>query len=93
MSLVAQAWRLRELARQAIVEGDPERCRALTSQAQQICHTSDGRRLEVLNEWLTEHRPSPEGSFDAPEILEGTIDSAIGAFDQMTLFAWPFEDP
>lgn len=93
MRLAAQAWRLRESARQAIIKGDPDRSRALTMQAQHILHTPDGYRLEVLNEWLAEHRPSSAVSFDKPDMLDGIIDSTIGAFDQMTLFAWPFEDP
>jgi hypothetical protein len=92
MSLAAHAWRLRELARQAILDADPNRSRALATQAQQTCQTSEGRRLEALSEWLAEHQPAPADSFDSPQLLEGTIDSAIGAFDQMTLFAWPFDD-
>ena len=92
MSLAAHAWRMRELARQAIQDGDPNRSRTLALQAQQSCQTPEGRRLEALSEWLVEHQTVPTDRFDSPQLLEGAIDSTIGAFDQMTLFAWPFED-
>ena len=52
MTLAASAWRMRQSARQAIAAGDPGRARMLASQAEQICHTAGGRRLEALGAWL-----------------------------------------
>jgi hypothetical protein len=55
MGLVANAWRLRQAARQAIAGGDPVRARALAGEAQQICYTPAGGRLEALSSWLADH--------------------------------------
>ena len=52
MQLVASAWRMRQAARQALATGDLARCRALASEAQQICHTPAGKRLEAVSVWL-----------------------------------------
>ncbi|HEV3201584.1 MAG TPA: hypothetical protein VGZ73_26980 [Bryobacteraceae bacterium] len=49
MSLSAAAWRKRQAARQAILDDDPQRARTLAAQAQSICHTPAGRRLEELS--------------------------------------------
>jgi hypothetical protein len=55
MGLMANAWRLRQAARQAITGGDPVRARALAWEAQQICHTPVGGHLEALSSWLADH--------------------------------------
>jgi hypothetical protein len=55
MGLMANAWRLRQAARQAITDGDPVRARALAWEAQQICHTPVGGHLEALSSWLADH--------------------------------------
>ena len=61
MGLLARAWRLREASRQAILDGDFPRARALASEAQQISHAPAGRRLESLSSWLAAHGPgTPE---------------------------------
>jgi hypothetical protein len=52
MTLVASAWRMRQAARLAIAAGDPSRARTLASQAERICHTPAGRRLQALSAWL-----------------------------------------
>ena len=52
MSLASAAWRMRQAARQALVDDDPERARTLASQAEAICHTPAGKRLEELSSWL-----------------------------------------
>jgi hypothetical protein len=57
MTLAASAWRLRQAARLAIAAGDPARAGALASQAERICRTEPGRRLEALSAWLIEPRP------------------------------------
>jgi hypothetical protein len=49
MSLAAAAWRLRQAARQALAGGDPESARSLASEAESICHTPAGARLEQLS--------------------------------------------
>ena len=53
MGLAAGAWRLRQAARQALVEGDAGQAFALASEAQKICRTPAGARLESLGRWLT----------------------------------------
>ena len=53
MALAASAWRMRRAARQALAAGDPARARTLASQAEQVCHTTAGKRLEALSAWLT----------------------------------------
>ena len=52
MLLTARAWRLRQASRQALLEDDPARARALASEAQRICRTPVGQRLESLASWL-----------------------------------------
>ncbi|MBZ5623622.1 MAG: hypothetical protein LAQ69_33595 [Acidobacteriia bacterium] len=52
MTLVAAAWRMRQAARQAIVDNDPGRARMLASEAEAICHTPAGERLQALSSWL-----------------------------------------
>lgn len=52
MMLAASAWRLRQAARQAIVDGDPGQALTLASQAEAICHSPAGRNLEVVSSWL-----------------------------------------
>jgi hypothetical protein len=49
MQLLARAFHLRQAARQAILEGDAARARALASQAQKIHRTETGRRLLYLS--------------------------------------------
>jgi hypothetical protein len=56
MTLAASAWRLRQAARLAIAAGDAARAGTLASQAEQICHTPAGSRLQALSAWLTETR-------------------------------------
>jgi hypothetical protein len=46
MLLAATAWRLRENARRALREDDAHRAVQLAAQAQEICFTPAGRRLE-----------------------------------------------
>jgi hypothetical protein len=52
MTLESRAWRLREEARRAIIEGDGGLALALAAQAQQLCHTPAGKHLEALGSWL-----------------------------------------
>jgi hypothetical protein len=52
MTLAASAWRLRQAAREGLASGDFARARELALQAQEICHTPGGRRLEALSGWL-----------------------------------------
>jgi predicted amidophosphoribosyltransferase len=52
MSLTAAAWRLRQAARQALGAGEAARARDLASQAQQICYTPVGKKLEALGAWM-----------------------------------------
>jgi hypothetical protein len=52
MNLSAAAWRMRQAARQALMDDDPQRARTLAAQAQAICHTPAGKRLEELSAWL-----------------------------------------
>jgi hypothetical protein len=54
MNLAAAAWRMRQAARQAIAQGDPHGARQLASQAESICHTQAGARLEQISAWLGE---------------------------------------
>lgn len=55
MSLQANAWRLREAARQAISNGDLARARALASTAEALHHTPIGSRIKSLSSWLADH--------------------------------------
>ena len=61
MKLAARAWRLREAAREAIRRDDPVAARAFATEAQEICRTPAGRRLQKLSSWLADHivRRSP----------------------------------
>jgi hypothetical protein len=52
MTLAAQAWRLRQAARQSLAAGDQARARDLAGQAQQIHSTPTGRALQALGIWL-----------------------------------------
>jgi hypothetical protein len=52
MTLAAAAWRMRKAARQALIDGDLTGARALASQAEAICRTTVGRRLEGLAAFL-----------------------------------------
>ena len=54
MTLAASAWRMRQAARQALAVGEFARTRELASQAQRICCTAAGRKLEALGAWLAE---------------------------------------
>ena len=56
MTLVASAWRMREAARQAVATGEFARANELASQAQELCYTSGGKKLEGLSAWLANHR-------------------------------------
>jgi hypothetical protein len=55
MTLAAAAWRIRQEARQALADDDPDRARTLASQAESICQTPAGKRLEELSSWLVEY--------------------------------------
>lgn len=52
MTLAASAWRLRQAARQALTAGEFARSRGLAAEAEQICSTPAGRKLEALGAWL-----------------------------------------
>jgi hypothetical protein len=52
MTLAASAWRMRQAARQALAADEFARTRSLASEAQQICYTPAGRKLEALGAWL-----------------------------------------
>jgi len=52
MRLQAEAWRLRQAAREAIREGHPTRARDLAKKAQEIQRTSRGAHLEFVTGWL-----------------------------------------
>jgi Co/Zn/Cd efflux system component len=51
MTLAANAWRLRQAARRALMDDDPERAQTLASQAESICHTPVGKRLQDFSAW------------------------------------------
>ena len=51
MTLAATAWRMRAAARQALIDDDPDRARTLALQAESICHTPAGARLQSLTGW------------------------------------------
>ena len=65
MGLAADAWRMREAARQAMAEGDVARARALAIQAQELCGTPAGRQLEMVSRWLV--GASPEMDRTGPQ--------------------------
>jgi hypothetical protein len=52
MRLQVRAYRLREAARRALLEGDAARARAAAAEAQRLHRTAAGRRLERLAAWL-----------------------------------------
>jgi hypothetical protein len=53
MLLQVQAWRLRQAARRAILEGNLPRALGLSSAAEAIYHTPAGKRLKSLSSWLS----------------------------------------
>jgi hypothetical protein len=52
MLLSAEAWQLRQAARQALAAGNVERALRLSTNAQGIQHTSSGDALRMLSAWL-----------------------------------------
>ena len=59
MYLSAEAWRLREAARQAIAAGDFGRGSELAAEAQEAQRTPAGEALRALCEWqVAEARPN-----------------------------------
>ena len=52
MSLAVQAWKLRELARQALAAGEFQRAFALAHEAQAVQATPIGEFLRALSGWL-----------------------------------------
>lgn len=64
MRLSFQSYRLRQEARQAVVEGDFRKARDLASAAQQFAFTEAGGQLDTLTRWLTSVFPSE----DAPAV-------------------------
>ena len=52
MTLAVAAWRMRQAARQALAAGEVARSRELAGEAQEICNTAEGRKLEALGAWL-----------------------------------------
>ena len=52
LSLIAEAWRLRRSAREALLEGDPTRARSLAAEAQTIHHTPAGQHLLLVGQAL-----------------------------------------
>jgi len=65
MLLMAKAYQLREIARQALQAGDLEQAQKLAVEAQATCFTQRGEDLRLLTSWLvsesdherTENRP------------------------------------
>lgn len=55
MTLAAEAYFLRQNARQAISEGDWRRGLLMAGQAQDICGTPQGKRLHLLASWYASH--------------------------------------
>ena len=53
MRLAAEAWRLRQRARQALELGDDERALGLASEAQHLHDTPPGDALRRLSAWLS----------------------------------------
>ncbi len=49
MTLAAAAWRMRKAARQALIDDDPARAQVLASEAESLCHTPAGARLQSLS--------------------------------------------
>ena len=52
MLLAAEAWLLREQAREVIAAGDFERGYELAARAQEAKHTPAGESLRAISEWL-----------------------------------------
>ncbi len=52
MSLAAQAWRLRQAARESLDQGDLEKAYAFAAEAEAICHTPAGKTLLELSVML-----------------------------------------
>ena len=52
MLRAAKAWRLREVARQALGAGEFERALELVSEAQEVERTRRGEDLRLLGVWL-----------------------------------------
>ena len=60
MKLAARAWHLREAARESIRRDDPIVARALATEAQEICSTPTGRRIQALSSWLADQLESSQ---------------------------------
>lgn len=74
MRLAVGAWRLRDAARQALVDGNVERAHALASDAQHLHRTSRGESLRLLSGWLQgagseQHPPKDAQSADSARLL------------------------
>ena len=54
MALAAAAWRMRQAARQALVDNDAALARSLAAQAESICHTTAGKQLEEVSRLATD---------------------------------------
>jgi len=59
MVLVASAWRMRQSARRAIADEEFVRAQELATKAQNLCYTSEGRKLQELGSWLAEEVAPP----------------------------------
>ena len=92
MSLQAQAWRLREAARQSIQSGNPARAQQQATEAQEICYTQAGRQLQALSKWLAEQPQPAAYNYVAPITPAGLIDPEFNVPDPMGLHSWPFSD-
>ena len=55
MRLAANAWRLREAARQALAGGDFDGAFRIAAQAQQLQRTPGGNALRAISAWLQAH--------------------------------------
>jgi hypothetical protein len=62
MTLVASAWRMRQSARRAIADGDLAQAHELAAKAQELCFTSEGRKLQALGSWLAEDVARAKGA-------------------------------
>ena len=68
MRLSFQSYRLRQEARQAVVEGDFHKAQDLARAAQEFAFTEPGGQLDTLTRWLTSVFPSG----DAPEVYKSS---------------------
>jgi hypothetical protein len=59
MLLAAQAWRLREAARQALAGGEGGLAAAVATRAQRLRYTPRGEALRLLGEWLHRNGEPP----------------------------------